>query len=181
MGALFYRVFLDRSFVPFPFPSSFIHPTGHASFGHVSFLLPHGSGPLPWKWRLREETNSEPLADREDSGNKNTRGSKHSSWGFLGVVITITTPFTTTSDSRTPRPPPDPSLPFPSPSLSFSACNLFFIFLPWLKSAFTPRACNPADRSITIGVRALLQAVISKICRKRESFYNPLRETNRNQ
>lgn len=24
---------------PFPFPSSFIHPTGHASFGHVSFLL----------------------------------------------------------------------------------------------------------------------------------------------
>lgn len=128
MGALFYRVFLDHSSVPFlsRLPS-YTRPVTLPSVTYLFFPSRVRSS-LSWKWRLREETNSEPLADREDSGNKNTRGSKHSSWGFLGVVITITTPFTTTSDSRTPRPPPDPSLPFPSHPFPFPPVIFFYLF-----------------------------------------------------
>lgn len=100
--------------------SVFLHTPDRSRFLRSRiFSFPHGSGPFSRKRRLREETYSEPLADRKDSGNKNTRGSKHSSWGFRGIVITITTPFTTISDSRTPHPPPDPSL---------SAGNLFLSF-----------------------------------------------------
>lgn len=88
--------------------SVFLHTPDRSRFLRSRiFSSPHGSGPFSKKRLLREETYSEPLADREDSGgNKNMRGSKHSSWGFRGVVITITASFPTTSDSRTPHPSP---------------------------------------------------------------------------
>lgn len=121
LGALFYRVFLDHSFSSLSF-FAFLHTPDRSRFLRSRiFSFPHGSGPFSWKRRRGEETYSEPLADREDSGNKNTRGSKHSSWGFPGVVITITTPFTTTSDSRTT---PVPSS-WPHP---FSPVILFYLF-----------------------------------------------------
>lgn len=122
----------------FPLPSFFIHPTGHASFGHVSFLLLTGQ---VLSRRVGEERYSEPLADREDSGNKNTRGSKHSSWGFHGVVITITTPFTTTWTTGL-----EDLAPSSWPFFLSSRVIFFFTFLPWLKSAFMPHASNPAKR-----------------------------------
>lgn len=75
--------------------------------GHVSFF-PLALSISLWSF-LEEATTSrgddvpcsEPLADRGDSDNKDTRGSKHSLWGFRGVVITITTPYATRWKQRT--------------------------------------------------------------------------------
>lgn len=142
MGALFYRVFLDHSFVPFLFRlPSYTRPVTLPSVTYLFFSSRVRSFLVEASWRGKVQRTTR--RHGEDSGNKNTRGSKHSSWGFHGIVITITTPFTTTSDSRTSLRPPDSSL-----------FDLFFTFLSRLKSAFMPHASNPADRSITIGVIA---------------------------
>lgn len=66
--------------------SIFLHSSGRSRFllGHVSILLlSRGLRSLPEEATTsREGEDNEPLADKRDSGNKNTRGSKHSSWGF---------------------------------------------------------------------------------------------------
>jgi len=116
--------------------SVFLHtPDRSRFFRSRIFSSSHGSDLFSWKQRLQEETNSEPFADREDSGNKDTKGSKHSSWGFLGVVITITTPFTTHRIRRLRSLSSTNSLSF----LALPSINFFYFFVVAEISFHAPR------------------------------------------
>lgn len=65
---------------PFPFPPFFIHPTGHASFGHVSFLpltgqvLSRGSGDLERKRTANHSPTRKTVVTRIREGQNIRRG-----------------------------------------------------------------------------------------------------------